>query len=114
MKAAKHTKSRFTEMPDAIFVSSGTEPEDAPMWPLSAALWLQPEMGPSIPAWSGLAIERHFGIPSPDFLHPECAPFDRSEARSFCDILRRAATVKIPESDLTPLGWDPRSVRKGL
>src|SRR5579863_4876303 len=43
----------------ATFAVGDTGPIDAPMWPLCAPSWLQPEISPSLPAWTGLAIERH-------------------------------------------------------
>jgi len=126
MKAAKHTvrtsaTSAIRVAPernrqsaprplDATFTAGGAEPIDAPMWPRSAALWLQPEISPSIPVWTGLAIERHFGIPSPGFLCFETALSNRPATISLHDELRPPARMDVPQSGLATLGWDPRAV----
>ena len=82
---------------------------DAPMWPVHSTAWFQPEAAPAPPSWSGLAIERHARVAAPDFLLLPAAPVNRSAA---CDhppcALTPAACPAIPQSGLTPLGWDPR------
>jgi hypothetical protein len=99
--------------PMDTFAITGAAPIDAPMWPLHAALWLQSEQAPSIPDWTGLAIERHNRIPAPDFQFRDIASPDRPGA---LDNSRNALSPgpgrrpAIPRSDLTPLGWDPRAV----
>jgi hypothetical protein len=64
-----------------------------------------------IPVWTGLAIERHNRIPTPDFLRPANAPPDRP---GIPDTSRGALTPEprreLPRSDLAPLGWDARAV----
>lgn len=107
-----HTDERpGPEPPAAPFSTSEPEPIDSPMWPLHSGLWFQPELAPSPPAWSGLAIERHNRIPAPDFLHSGVAPVNRTDVlENSCDTLAPAACPKISESGLAPLGWDPRSV----
>ena len=96
---------------EASFITGGIEPIDAPMWLIHAALWLQSEQAPSIPAWTGLAIERHNRIPAPDFLRADNAPPNRHAALDgMSDVLRPAGHGAFPQSDLTPLGWDPRTI----
>jgi len=86
-------------------------PIDLPMWPLQAAAWLQPEIAPIPPVWSGLTIERHNRIPAPDFWPSASAPLNRSDApHNSLRALIRAAKPAVPAGDLAPLGWDPRSV----
>jgi hypothetical protein len=105
-----------TALATAAFAAAEAEPIDAPMWPLHAALWLQLEMAPSIPVWTGLAIERHNRIPAPDFLRLDAAPADRPGTllnpafSSGKSALSPPARPDLPASGLTPLGWDPRSV----
>jgi hypothetical protein len=83
---------------------------DAPMWPLQSAAWFQPDVPPSPPAWSGLAIERHNRIPVPDFLPSDTAPLNRADAPDSSRPTLAAAGPTVPQSDLVPLGWDPRAV----
>lgn len=101
----------FVEAPAATEIA----PVDAPMWPLHSVVWLQTDLGPSAPAWSGLVIAHHNRIPAPDFVSPGVDPLNRQEARAAeCHALLRVPTPKVPQSDLAPLGWDPRTVgRKG-
>ena len=95
----------------ATFAAIEAEPIDAPMWPLHSALWFQPELAPSVPVWTGLAIERHNRIPSPDFLHSNTAPPNRPDTLdSSRDALTPDARRELPQSGLAPLGWDPRAV----
>jgi hypothetical protein len=85
-------------------------PIDCPKWPLQAAVWLQPDGGPSAPVWSDLAVERQNRIPMPDFQSSGTVPFDHPAARyNSDDALRTAIRPTIPQSDLAPLGWDPRA-----
>ncbi|MGD1070510.1 MAG: hypothetical protein ABSB15_10255 [Bryobacteraceae bacterium] len=96
---------------DATFAATGAGPIDAPMWPLHAALWLQPEPAPSIPAWTGIAIERHHRIPAPDFLQFDTAPANRPGALDDSrDAIEPRTGPQLPPSGLAPLGWDPRAV----
>lgn len=86
-------------------------PIEAPMWPHNPAVWFQPELAPSVPLWSGLAIERCHRIPAPDFLHSTAAPFNRPDTTDNSrEALRPGASPKAPESGAAPLGWDPRTV----
>ena len=95
----------------AEFAQVEPKPTDAPMWLLQPVSWLQAERAPSIPVWTGLAIERHNRIPKPDFLPQDTAPPNRPDA---LETSREALTpdphCEIPQSDLAPLGWDPRAV----
>ena len=92
------------------------EPIDAPKWPLHSAAWFQPDLAPSVPVRSGLAIERRNRIPAPDFLHSDTAPPDRPEGlnRSPGALTPPALTPgtrwELPQSGLAPLGWDPRAI----
>jgi hypothetical protein len=95
----------------AAFAAIEAEPIDAPMWPLHSALWFQPELAPSVPVWTGLAIERHNRIPAPGFLHSDAAPPNCPGALdSSRDALTPDARPELPPSGLAPLGWDPRAV----
>jgi hypothetical protein len=96
---------------DGTFAPIEAEPIDAPMWPLHPALWFQPERAPSVPVWTGLVIERHNRIPAPDFPRFDTAPPDRpGTLHNSCDALRPGARRELPESGLTPLGWDARAL----
>jgi hypothetical protein len=86
------------------------EPIDAPMWPHQPAIWLQPNEAPAVPSWSGLGIERHNRIPAPDFLTSVGGPANREDSlenspRPFTP----SVGPGLPQSDLVPLGWDPRA-----
>jgi hypothetical protein len=92
-----------------------TPPVDVPAWCLHPAIWFQPELAPSTPGWSGLAIERCSRIPAPDFLHSLAEAYNLPDSLdSSRDALTPAARPKIPQSASAPLAWDPRAVcRKG-
>jgi hypothetical protein len=84
---------------------------DAPMWPVQTTAWLQPEVAPLLPVWSGLAIERHTRIPIHDFLPPGNAPLDRPDVPDHSrEALTPSAEPRVPQSGLALLGWDPRAV----
>jgi len=83
---------------------------DVPKWPLQSAAWLEPDVPPSPPAWSGLAVERHHRIPVPDFLPFDTAPLNRMDGPKTSQPAVAAAGPILPHSDLAPLGWDPRAV----
>jgi hypothetical protein len=86
-------------------------PTDSPAWPLHSAMWLQPASVPSLPLWSGLAVERQNRFPMPDFQPQGIAPLDRpGAAHNSRDALTTAARPSVPDTDLRPLGWDPRAV----
>jgi len=113
---ATSAKTLATTFVKAEFVTAEAEPVDAPMWPLHAALWLQSEMAPSIPIWTGLGIERHNRILVSDFLLFDAAQKDRpgsvdnSAFPSGKNARSSPACLDLPESGLTPLGWNPRAV----
>ena len=109
-KTTRVARVTATEPADATFAASEAGPIDAPMWPLCAPSWLQPEIPPAIPAWTGLAIERHFGIPAPEFLDFENAALNRPATLILSDEIHPPALPRIPESGLAPLGRDPRAV----
>lgn len=83
---------------------------DAPMWPLHSAVWFQPVVAPSAPAWSSLAIEHHNRMPAPDFLPSVVTPADLPhELDKPCHERKPSVAPKPPAGDLEPLGWDPRA-----
>ena len=97
----------------AEFAEMETEPVDSSTWLLHAALWFQPERGPSLPGWTGLAIERHHRIPSPDFSETETMAVDRPGMMDCaCDVIKPDRRQSFPQSDLAPMGWDARSIAR--
>jgi len=99
------------EPPAAAFAATEAAPIDAEMWPLHAAMWLQPERVPSVSQWSGLTVEHRYRLPAPTFLQPIAAPLNPPASP---DVARDAripfSRPAIPQSDLAPLGWDPRAI----
>ena len=96
---------------EAAFIVPAAEPIDACMWPLQPALWFQPERPPIAPAWSGLGIERQNRIPAPGFPRVEVAALNRPAAQLLTsEPAPVGSRPGIPESDLAPFGWDPRTV----
>lgn len=89
---------------------AASTPVDVPMWPLQSAAWLQPDVPPSPPAWSGLAVERRHRIPAPDFVSFHTAPLNREHAPKGSAPVFPASSPNLPHGDLAPLGWDPRAV----
>jgi hypothetical protein len=105
----KRTVKRAAEPVPGSFVNTEPMPIDAPMWPLHAALWFQPELAPTVPAWSDLAIERRHRAPAAEFLFSGTAPLNRRDVVETSHEARLPETrPQIPESTLTPFGWDPR------
>jgi hypothetical protein len=93
------------------FAEIEPKPIDAPMWLLHPVSWLQAERSPSVPLWTGLAIERHYRIPRPEFMPLETAAPNRPGALdNSCAALAAEPRCELPQSDLAPLGWDPRAV----
>jgi hypothetical protein len=76
---------------------------------------LQPELAPSAPGWSGLAIERCSRIPAPDFLHSRVEPYNLPDSLDISrETMTPCARPVIPESGSAPLARDLRAVcRKG-
>jgi hypothetical protein len=122
---------------DAPFLGVAAEPVDAPMWPIHQSGWFQPETPPSMPAWSGLSVERRNRVPAPELVGFEITPLEDqslahravkgcgdtaaasgggtgSAAKSpefFAEPLWSGSAVpRIPKSGLEPLGWDPRAI----
>ena len=100
----------------AGFVPANIHSVDAEMWPVQPVIWLQPEWKPGLPVSSGLSIERHHKIPVPGFLNV-------AAGRGYCSagglaaglssapsVLLPKVRLTCPESGLTLLGWDPRTV----
>jgi hypothetical protein len=109
----------------AGFAPANIQPVDAEMWPVQPVIWLQPEWKPALPVASDLRIERHHKIPAPGFLNlapeqwggppgPRIRYGCSSEPPATSSTLSRALPPDIlltpPESGLTLLGWDPRTV----
>jgi hypothetical protein len=96
---------------DAPFAGMEMSPSSGSMWMLHSALWFQSERTPRIPDWTGLGIERHNGMPRPDLLPVAIQPPDRPAApEKPSEGIGPEPHVHFPKSDLTPLGWDPRTV----
>jgi hypothetical protein len=79
------------------------------MWPVHALLWLQPDLYPARPHSSGLRIERRHKPPAPDFVRLGMDPAGPAPTgERACAPLASHRARWIPQSGLTPLGWDPR------
>ena len=95
----------------ADFAAMGVHAIDAEKWLISPVLWWQPELDLTLPENSGLRNERRHKVPAPGFrnlgVEPLCPAgvVARPEAA-----LRPQWKMEAPPSDLTPLGWDPRSI----
>ncbi len=112
-RRSRETNAAPAEPPPAIdapFAATDLEPIDAPMWPIQPGQWFQPDLAPTVPLWSGLAIERLHRVPTPDFLGSDILPVDRLSALddSHASLRANAVPPRLPPSDLAPLGWDPR------
>jgi hypothetical protein len=109
--SALRTNGRLAaEAVAAQFAGIPIEPIDAPTWPIHPPGWLQPDAPASPPSWSGLNIERRNRVPAPGLLQFPLAPFDRAAQRDDrCEALAAKAVLRICESGLRPLGWDPRA-----
>jgi hypothetical protein len=101
----------------AGFAPANIQPVDAEMWPVQPVIWLQPEWRPALPASSGLRIERHHKIPAPGFLNVAPEKWGGPPARLVTPWSRSSepppppdVRLTPPESGLTLLGWDPRTV----
>jgi hypothetical protein len=82
---------------------------DMQMWPAHPVVWLQVELRPGLPGSSSLRIERHCKVPAPDFLYFDVPPVLRPHAlERVSDPLPPGVQQQLPQSDLVPLGWDPR------
>ena len=92
------------------FAAIEAPPKDAQMWPVHSVVWLQPELMPELPGTSGLRIECHYKVPAPDLLHFDVTPnFHPGTLDRACDPLPPRVEPPLPQNDLEPLGWDPRS-----
>jgi len=111
-KAARKSARPEAQPPlDAAFAEIETRPSDASMWPLHSVLWFQPERAALIPAWTGLGIERHNRIPRPDLLVVASPPPDHPDTPDkACEGIVPHPHCQLPQSELAPLGWDPRTV----
>ena len=100
---------------DAPFLGVAAEPVDAPMWPIHQSGWFQPETPPSMPAWSGLTVERRNRIPAPDLVGFEIIAVAQASEPAYVAGSEACVTPinpapRIPKSGLEPLGWDPRAI----
>ena len=103
----------------AGFAPASIRQMDAEMWPIQPVIWLHPEWQPGLPASSGLRIERHHKVPAPSFLNLEagrgygliCSAGGLAAGLSSApSALLPKVPLTPPESGLTLLGWDPRTV----
>ena len=78
------------------------------IWPLHAGMWLQPELRPALPASSDLRIERRHKVPLPGFVKLDICPAPHLNALESFDFIRTRVEPRVPNSDLAPLGWNPR------
>ena len=94
----------------ADFLALEVHAIDAEKWPVVPVLWWQPEFPMEAPRTSGLRNERRYKIPAAGFLSVQAAPVCPAAAVATCEAgLSQDLPVAIPRSDLTPLGWDPRT-----
>jgi hypothetical protein len=74
-------------------------------------MWLQPELAPAAAVSSGLRIERQNRIPMPGFAGLEIPAASLPDPHeSHRKPLLPSLRLHFPQSDLQPLGWDPRTV----
>jgi hypothetical protein len=110
----KRSNSRTGEPPPevqgATCLAIPVEAVDASMWPVHAAGWLEPEARAAAPSWTGLIVERRNRVPAPDLIQFPLAPFPRDGAIDAArGAISAAAAPTLRQSDLAPLGWDPRA-----
>jgi hypothetical protein len=94
----------------APFTATEIQAIDTQMWPVHSVVWLQPEFRPELPRSSSLRIERHYKVPASDFLYCDVPATSHADAlEPVRDPLPPGVQPRAPQSDLVPLGWDPRS-----
>jgi len=109
----KKLKARAApEVVGAAFAELEARLADASMWLHHAASWLQSEAMPSIPEWTGLAVERRYRMPSPGFLVFGVEAMDRAAGTRGPGVCMEHSQPELPESGLGPLGWDARTVKR--
>ena len=95
----------------APFAQLETRPANAQTWHHHQVLWFQPERAPAKPAWTELSTERRNRIPRPDFSPLETVAPDRPHRlQNLREALQPGSHPRFPDSDLEPLGWDPRAL----
>jgi hypothetical protein len=95
----------------AGFAPIKIDPIDARKWLVHPFLWLQPELTPAAPSASGLWIERRHKIPIPGFARVAVSAILRPKPAEAPAGLRPPEVPRnYPESELAPLGWDPRAL----
>lgn len=82
---------------------------DAEKWPVSPVLWWQPELLLRLPQTSGLRNERRYKTPVGGFLNVDSAPVCAAGAVLGPKPVVPRLPVRRAGSDLTVLGWDPRT-----
>ena len=103
-------RKTVSEPPLAEFVSVEVHAIDAEKWPVVPVLWWQPELPMEAPRTSGLRNERRHKMPAAGFLNVQVAPVCPAGTIATPDTaVSPDLPGPIPRSDLTPLGWDPRT-----
>jgi hypothetical protein len=98
----------------AGFVKAELQAQNAPMWPIQPAMWLQPELRLGVPAASGLRIERKHSVPSPEFVREPMTPVSHPpRLQTTVHPILPCVDQQLPASGLAPLGWDPRVASQG-
>jgi hypothetical protein len=105
-----YRETTFPAQKLAPFAAVEAQPIDVQMGPVHSVVWLQPELRPGLPASSSLRIERHYKVPAPDFLYFDVSPISHPiTLERLWDPIAPAMQQQLPQSDLVPLGWDPRA-----
>ena len=114
--ARRHPEERHAvSEPDlADFIELEARAIDAEKWPVSPVVWWQPELILRPPHTTGLRNERRHKTPAAGFLNVDLALVCVAGEVTTPEPAVPALRVKIPESGLAPIGWDPRtSLGKG-
>lgn len=107
--------STAADPPLANFLALEVEAIDAEKWPVSPVVWWQPALELTPPEASGLRNERTHKARVAGFLSADLAPVcPASGALAAPQAALPALRGIVPQSDLAPIGWDPRThVGKG-
>ena len=99
----------------ADFIGLEVRTIDAEKWPVSPVLWWQPELLLQPAPASGLRNERRHKTPVAGFRNVDLAPVSPAGAVVAPEPALPQLGVALPLSDLTALGWNPRTrLRKGM
>jgi len=93
----------------ADFLALEVRAVDAEKWPVSPVVWWQPELALRPPQTSGLRNERRHKTPVAGFLNLDLAPVYAAGAVVAPEPVALALAVRIPGSDLAPIGGDLRA-----